>query len=414
MKKYKVLDLGIEVTRRCNKACPHCLRGNAQEVTISEKIIDRIIDGIDDVKSIRIGNGEALMEPERIEYLIRKINESGWNTAYVEITTNGSILDRRIIDAFELFCGASGHDTRVALIRVSNDQFHVKAEYEQAYSFYSSLATEVNERLRRKGACGGICVEYVLRNDDQQLKGILYEGRGVDYINKGLDRYRSEGQQGYPYLYKHRICVSDNTVGCALMITAKGGVAFLEEVSYEHLDEMTIGNIVEDDLVDIVDHHNAECLFLCSEMDRLRVIDCYEAFGNFRPEYEGLHLDAYAKLCRLIFNRVLALRYKAKSIFPGLTAQAILERMKFPEDGEVLAIVIAMYGNCPEYDPKIAAKFNLELITQGAIGAHFPRILKAIKPAHRCSIYQEEMSAAVLRSVRYIPPFTQSIFRNYL
>lgn len=124
MKKYKVLDLGIEVTRRCNKACPHCLRGNAQEVTISEKIIDRIIDGIDDVKSIRIGNGEALMEPERIEYLIRKINESGWNTAYVEITTNGSILDRRIIDAFELFCGASGHDTRVASIRVQHRRIH--------------------------------------------------------------------------------------------------------------------------------------------------------------------------------------------------------------------------------------------------------------------------------------------------
>ena len=97
-KKYKVLDLGIEVTRRCNKACPHCARGDAQDLTISEAMIDRMIEAVDDVRMVRIGNGEALLELDRIEYLIRKINESNWNTIYIETTTNGSILDRRIID----------------------------------------------------------------------------------------------------------------------------------------------------------------------------------------------------------------------------------------------------------------------------------------------------------------------------
>ena len=38
----------IEVTRRCNMQCRHCLRGDAQNVDISNEIIDRFFDGFAD------------------------------------------------------------------------------------------------------------------------------------------------------------------------------------------------------------------------------------------------------------------------------------------------------------------------------------------------------------------------------
>lgn len=66
MKKYRFHELNIEITRKCNKRCVHCMRGEAQELTMSKEIIDRIFDDVLDVKRIVFGNGEALLEVERI------------------------------------------------------------------------------------------------------------------------------------------------------------------------------------------------------------------------------------------------------------------------------------------------------------------------------------------------------------
>lgn len=57
----------VEITRKCNKKCPHCMRGEAQDVTISEELIDKLINETEDVLSMSIGGGEALLEIERIQ-----------------------------------------------------------------------------------------------------------------------------------------------------------------------------------------------------------------------------------------------------------------------------------------------------------------------------------------------------------
>ena len=351
-KKYKVLDLGIEVTRRCNKACPHCARGDAQDLTISEAMINRMIEAVDDVRMVRIGNGEALLELDRIEYLIRKINESSWNVIYIEVTTNGSILDRRIIDAFESFCG-SGHGKRVAIIRISNDQFHNEAEFERAYEYYSSAAKEANERLRQKVGKRIIHVHYTLESGSREIEHIWYEGRAVNYIKRGQDGYAVENISSfaYPCLYKHRICVKDSTIGCALQITVNGDVTFFEEVSYEHLDEMAIGNVAVDNLVDIVDRHNASCLLLCNELDILRNIDAREQWAALKGETIGT-----PRIDRIMCHRVLDLRNKAKSLYPNLSVQTIMERLKFPKSmggargifGKDAVVLNSIFGSVAE------------------------------------------------------------------
>ena len=45
------MGMNIELTRRCNMACKHCLRGDAQNLTISKEIIDKIFT--DTAKIIR-------------------------------------------------------------------------------------------------------------------------------------------------------------------------------------------------------------------------------------------------------------------------------------------------------------------------------------------------------------------------
>lgn len=42
-------DVVIEITRRCNMCCAHCLRGDAEAVDIQERYIDAFLDSFADV-----------------------------------------------------------------------------------------------------------------------------------------------------------------------------------------------------------------------------------------------------------------------------------------------------------------------------------------------------------------------------
>ena len=59
---YKVV---IEVTRRCNMNCAHCLRGDAQNLDISIDVIDRFFDAFAngaDISTITFTGGETISD----------------------------------------------------------------------------------------------------------------------------------------------------------------------------------------------------------------------------------------------------------------------------------------------------------------------------------------------------------------
>lgn len=42
--KMNLMHLVIETNRQCNLKCTHCIRGDAQDVTITPEIIDTLLD----------------------------------------------------------------------------------------------------------------------------------------------------------------------------------------------------------------------------------------------------------------------------------------------------------------------------------------------------------------------------------
>lgn len=344
MKKYSFSALNIEITRRCNKKCPHCMRGNAQNITMSEKIIDRIFCDIQDAEWIILGNGEPLLELERIEYIINKIIESKWTTRVVELTTNGSILDSRLIDALGLFCSAKTGS--VAIIRISNDQFHEATSYQQAYLYYTQLANAMNARIRECSDKGGIYVKYVLKDPSEPID-LLYEGKAVDYIDNGNSQYQHGKNVRYPCHYKHRIKVCGDSIPCKLSILANGNVGFDESQSYDNYDALSIGNILSKSMTEIIEDHNENCMLLCSEIDILRVAQ----YGKNTPVPPGAlpYLQFYGIIC----SKIIELRYKAKELFPYIPSQEIIKELPFPDSFEMEKIIVDMYKQCPEYTPNM-------------------------------------------------------------
>lgn len=93
MKKYKFVSLFIGLTRRCNQACAHCGKGDAQNLSMSTAIIDKIFSDIADCQRIVIGSGEATLEMDLIEYLINRIINSSWTTDYTLFGTDEEIRE---------------------------------------------------------------------------------------------------------------------------------------------------------------------------------------------------------------------------------------------------------------------------------------------------------------------------------
>lgn len=62
--KMKVCNLILEVTRRCNMNCAHCLRGDAQNMDADPALIPKIFDGIDDIDTITFTGGEPALNTD--------------------------------------------------------------------------------------------------------------------------------------------------------------------------------------------------------------------------------------------------------------------------------------------------------------------------------------------------------------
>ena len=100
MKKLKLKGLGIEIKRDCNKKCVHCMKGEAQNIIIDKKTIDKLFSDIKDCDEFIFYGGEPLLKIDVIEYIIDKIIENNWNVNTIQLTTNGTILDEKICNVF--------------------------------------------------------------------------------------------------------------------------------------------------------------------------------------------------------------------------------------------------------------------------------------------------------------------------
>ena len=90
---YYMSCLTIEITRRCNKHCLFCAKGDAQNLDITKEIIDKTLSEVKGcfIDTLRISGGEPLLKPDIICYLLNQIIEKHIFVNDVVIFTNGHI-----------------------------------------------------------------------------------------------------------------------------------------------------------------------------------------------------------------------------------------------------------------------------------------------------------------------------------
>lgn len=321
MKKYKYEELIIEITRKCNMKCAHCLRGDAQNITMSREVIDRIFEDAADCKKILFTGGEPLLALDEIEYFVDKLIASNWTTNNVVMIINGTIRNKKLIDIANRFCNS--RDNGIFQIIISDDEFHDAVESTSTLKFYQDCEHEKN-------------IIIILQKEMVKIKQIKPEftlaGRAVEYYKNQpqLDNVWEVMKQEQT---NHRICILNDTIPCSMYVLSHGGLGLYVADSFDKMDELSLGSILDCSMTGLIENHNNNC-----------VVSCHDAFlinyFNNLAKPNNVITQLCCQINMGIINRFIAARETARKLYPFVSAYDIIMAIPMPD----LTIKIQIYN----------------------------------------------------------------------
>jgi len=203
-------NLIIEVTRRCNMECQHCLRGDQQNSNISLDYVETLFQKVNYISSITFTGGEPSLVPEIIESVLKIAKEYEVGIGNFFIATNGKDIPDAFVIAclhWYLYCD----DNEVSSVTVSTDHYHEGYEGDilKALSFYDTRGDIPTEAIIREGNAEDWGYrdhdDYEFDVEEDNIEGDVYLNINGDIIS-GCD-WSYENQEC------HKVChVNDMTI----------------------------------------------------------------------------------------------------------------------------------------------------------------------------------------------------------
>lgn len=195
-------DAVIEITRKCNMVCDHCLRGDAQNCNIKHEYIDQLFSKVDYISSLSITGGEPTLNVDAIDYIVESAQRHNVDIGNFYIVTNGeSIPDAFLMALIKLHCYCS--DNEISGVKVSGDDFHDEATEKDKLSAFSFVEFE----------------------KDKSSQYLVNEGYAYD---NGLGSTERNIEEFY---------VDDDTVDGTVYLNCKGNIIAGCDWSYDSQDE---------------------------------------------------------------------------------------------------------------------------------------------------------------------------------
>ena len=127
----RIDDFIIEVGRKCNLNCEHCLRGESQNLTIPFEIAKKAIDLVDEISCITFTGGEPTLYGQEIADIIHYIISSRKPVSCFYIASNGISYSPVLMNALiELF--AYVQEPELSVFDISTDRYHQES-YRELY-----------------------------------------------------------------------------------------------------------------------------------------------------------------------------------------------------------------------------------------------------------------------------------------
>jgi len=119
-------SLVIEVTRRCNMSCHHCLRGDAENMDMNLDYVRSLFSKIDTVNTLTITGGEPSLVPQIINKIIDISNEENVYVGRFYLVTNAKKITMEFITVLlRLYTEwVNYYEDEIPLVQWSNDYYH--------------------------------------------------------------------------------------------------------------------------------------------------------------------------------------------------------------------------------------------------------------------------------------------------
>lgn len=164
MNKLYIKTLSIEITRRCNMVCAHCMRGDPENLDINHQHIRSLLKHVTHVHRLTITGGEPSLNPKAIRYILKQLKSFNIHVYDFYIVTNGSISsmsDQFISVCSDLFDYQENKDLEEHshMLELSDDRFHDKTLHEKVtaklrlYPFFGTRGQSQNIYLFKEGRC---------------------------------------------------------------------------------------------------------------------------------------------------------------------------------------------------------------------------------------------------------------------
>lgn len=220
MKKLEIERLSIEITRRCNMKCSHCMRGNARNTDINPAYITNILKHTQNIGYLNLTGGEPSMNVEAIRFVLNNLKRRKIPVGSFHIVTNGSqtsMSDEFIEISKKLYAyqQEESHPEQLdCMLEMSNDRFHDNTYHDEVYQklstypFFSNRYTNSNREgvpLIKQGRSKigyQAPVSTIGLDDGNRVYGDVYLNVLGYLIAAGDLSYRNQ--------QKHTICHSEN------------------------------------------------------------------------------------------------------------------------------------------------------------------------------------------------------------
>lgn len=229
--KIDFRNLVLCITHECNGDCDFCMRGEPQKFYMSASVIEKIFSQTSYVEHIGITGGEPSLYPDGIRSITYYAKKHGCEIGSFFCATNGLVYSDEFASALdELYSYCV--NKRFCKLTISIDKFH-KAPDEIAKSEYEKLP--YYSKCKNKGE---------IPNSE-----ILSEGRAKE---NGIGRYSNPPVKT---IYDYSLRGFDINIGDDVFINACGDVVLDADLSYKHQAERRIGNVMDDDIYNILKEH---------------------------------------------------------------------------------------------------------------------------------------------------------------
>ena len=272
MNKITFDSLEIEVTRRCNMRCPHCMKGEPQDVDIKLEDIDALLDQIEMIGILRVTGGEPTLNLDAVEYMAEAIIKRGIPVLQFQIITNGLIYEERLVAIAKRFrqiidlscqnCYPKSYnyvpisETCRVLIGVSLDRYHEQSNNALicAVKYMQALSGIADIGIKRAGNAPMASGRAKTLNDCYVTP---YE-KTLRYMReKQIAVLSKDNKPGCIFHNNFNLCYPEQKlVCCSVSVNAYGYIVENLAMSYEDNDQFPKVCHVTEDIWDSILRYN--------------------------------------------------------------------------------------------------------------------------------------------------------------